>query len=197
MVDANQYINQTFPYPSVNRTSVTTLDISNKNLINTINLGPTENFTNLETLNTSFNQISFFSLGQLPKLQNLDFSHNLLSSFFMKNTDLLPQLSIINLSHNLLSDIGPGSIKLTHLDISNNSLTTLDLQDCKNLITLNCSGNPDLSNLTLNSFFDPTDLNAFDCRGTSIGKVNTTSFIYDCQTGTRIQKSTTNPAVVT
>ncbi|KAF0403811.1 plant intracellular ras-group-related lrr protein 9 [Gigaspora margarita] len=198
MVDANQYINSNYPFPSVNRTIIQTLDVSNRNLINTINLGPSENFTNLVNLNTSFNQISGFTLGLLPQFQNMDFSHNILTNFIMKNTLLLPRLSIINLSHNSLSDIGPGSVILTHLDISNNLITTLDLSDCRNLVKLNCSGNRDLSNLTLNPLFNPTDPNAFDCRGTSIGQVNTTSYTYDCRTGNRIQRATsTSKATVT
>ncbi|CAG8458835.1 9386_t:CDS:1, partial [Gigaspora rosea] len=190
MVDANQYINQAFP-PNVNRTNITRLDVSNKNLINTINLGPSENFSSIVELNTSFNQISSFALGQLPFMQIMDFSHNLLTNFLITDSLLLPTLSIINLSYNLLSDIGPGSVILTHLDVSNNLLTHLDLQNCKNLVALNCSANPDLSNLTLNSYFDPYDSNAFDCRGTSIGQINTTSFIFDCRTGIRTLKNAT------
>ncbi|CAG8696460.1 14580_t:CDS:1, partial [Dentiscutata erythropus] len=201
MVDANTYLNSNYPFPAVNRTLISSLDVSNKNLINTINLGPSENFTNLASLNASLNQISGFTLGELPKLQKIDFSHNIFTSFGIKNDGLLPSLAIVNFSHNFLTDVGPGSVILLRLDVSSNALTKLDLSACKNLLTLNCSGNPDLSNLTLNSAFDPIDANAFDCRGTSIGKINTTSFIYDCQTGTRIKlhdtSATTSPAVVT
>ncbi|CAG8757671.1 4611_t:CDS:1, partial [Gigaspora rosea] len=190
MVDANQYINQHYPL-SANRTNITRLDVSNNNLINTINLGPAENFSYIVELNTSFNQISGFTLGQLPFMKIMDFSHNLLTNFLITNSLLLPRLSIINFSYNLLSDIGPGSVILTHLDVSNNFLTRLDLQNCKNLIALNCSANPNLSNLTLHSSFDLSNSNAFDCRGTSIGQINTTSFIFDCQTGTRTLKNAT------
>ncbi|CAG8679754.1 5005_t:CDS:1, partial [Scutellospora calospora] len=168
MTDANQYINSNFAFPSVNRLLITSLDVSNRNLINKINLGPSENFTNLVQLNTSSNQINGFALGQLPNLKVMDFSHNILTNFIMKNNLLLPRLENINLSHNYLTNVGPGSIILTHLDVSNNLLTSLNLNDCKNLITLNCSGNSKLSNLTLNPAFDPSDSNAFDCRGTGL-----------------------------
>ncbi|KAF0376089.1 plant intracellular ras-group-related lrr protein 9 [Gigaspora margarita] len=190
MVDANQYINQHYP-PSANRLNIKTLDVSNNNLTNIINLGPSENFTNIVELNTSFNQIIGFSLGVLPQMRIMDFSHNLMANFIITNSALLPKLSIINFSYNLLSDIGPGSVILTHLDISNNLLTRLDLQNCKNLVALNCSANPNLSILILHSSFDPSDSNNFDCRGTSIGQINTTSFIFDCRTGTRTLKNAT------
>ncbi|CAG8458848.1 9387_t:CDS:2 [Gigaspora rosea] len=184
MMEANKYINQT--YPPINRTSIKILDVSSKNLTNTINLGPSDNFTSILELNASFNQINNFNISQLS-LQTMDFSHNNLINFSM----YIPSaLEIINLSHNSLSDIGPISDILTHLDISNNLLTYLDLHNYKHLVSLNCSANPDLSNLTLNSYFDPSDSSAFDCRGTNLGKINTTSFTFDCQTGSKTIKKT-------
>ncbi|CAG8757674.1 4612_t:CDS:1, partial [Gigaspora rosea] len=178
-MDANQYINQN--YPRINRTDITMLDISNKNLTNTITL---DYFNITLKLNASFNQISTFIIEQLP-LQIMDFSHNLLTNFSISQDN--STLQIINLSHNYLSDIGPISNILTHLDVSNNNLTNLDLSDYVHLTSLDCSANPNLSKLTLplHSYFNPKDLSNFDSRGTNLGIINTTSFSIECQNGIR------------
>ncbi|CAG8569575.1 29196_t:CDS:2 [Gigaspora margarita] len=174
MVDANQYINQNYP----NGKDIKELDISKKNLTKAITL---DNFNSTTRLNASFNQISTFMIKRQLPLEIMDFSHNLLTNF-----SILPELNStiqrINLSHNYLSVNGPISDQLTHLDVSNNNLTNLDLSDYVHLTSLDCSKNPNLTMLilSLNSYFDPKDLSNFDCRETNLGTINTTSFTIEC-----------------
>jgi len=60
------------------------------------------------------------------------------------------------------------------LDASNNALTELDLRNCsKNLVALNCSGNP-LANFNLSLGYSPK-LNSFDCLGIKVDKSTTIS----------------------
>ncbi|CAG8559797.1 11508_t:CDS:2, partial [Scutellospora calospora] len=89
--------------------------------------------------------------------------------------------------HNYMSGINVTQNVITHFDVSNNAIVELDLSKSGNLQILNCSTNP-LTKLVLPDFFDPI---SFDCSNTHLNKVETNSFIFDCQTGTKFTKGTT------
>jgi Leucine-rich repeat (LRR) protein len=67
----------------------------------------------------------------------------------------------LNFSHNNYQKISLKNFPaLTHLIVNNNQLTELFLQNTKSLRQLNCSGNPFLTNLTLD--YSP-NLELFNC----------------------------------
>lgn len=179
MVDAQTYLNTN--YPVANRANITSLDLNNKDLEGDLILS---GFTNLKRLDISFN----------PKLANTDYTNlesleeiNNSNSFVSPISDkfFLNKLKRINDSHLSIMSIVLNTPALTHLDTSNNLLKSLDLSNSNNLVEVDCSNNPSLANLSLPANFNPIFLN---CQNTKLDKVNTTSFVFDCQKGTKLSK---------
>ncbi|CAH1756432.1 13156_t:CDS:2 [Entrophospora sp. SA101] len=131
MVNAQEYINEN--YPLEKRANITELDLNNKNLEGSLDL---TTFINLRKLNVSFN-----------KLNDIGLSNSALS------------LKKLNNSYNRIPSFGFIGSNLTHLDITSNNLTKLDVHEASNLIELKCSGNP-ITNLSLPSNPSP---NFVDC----------------------------------
>jgi len=168
MVDAQLYLDQN--YPKETRRGIAELDLSNKNLTGDLNLElPASGFGDLRKLNTSFNKLNGVQVRSLPWLMEFDNSHNLLGGAWdFKRYPLSGNYTVIrklNFSHNNIHDFSLNAPSLTHLDISNNVLNTIDLQTGEKLEVLNCSGNP-ITRLTWNSTYSP-NLVYFDCVGGS------------------------------
>jgi len=109
-------------------------------------------------------------------LEEFDSSHNQFSGIFgfYGVGGIMPKLKKLNLSFNALSNISLHAPALTHLDISNNVLSELNLQDSsKNLVELNCSSNQ-LNKLVLSEM---PNLKSFDCIGINFDKSMTYSSI--------------------
>ena len=118
---------------------VNAYDYLNLSSCNISNLKGIEYFTNLETLQIQYNNLTSVDLSHNTKLKTLNCYNNQLSS-----------LDLSNLSN------------LEYLDCSNNRLTTLNATYKSYLKTLNCSNNTLLT--TLNCYNDVlTDLNVTGC----------------------------------
>ncbi|MBR5684610.1 MAG: hypothetical protein IKX18_00470 [Muribaculaceae bacterium] len=112
------------------------LNLSNSSISN---LKGIEYFTNLETLQIQYNNLTSVDLSQNTKLKTLNCYNN--------------QLTSLNLSNHP---------NLEYLDCSNNKLTTLNMSNKSSLKTLNCSNNTLLT--TLNCYKDNlTTLNVTGC----------------------------------
>ncbi|CAG8667727.1 1422_t:CDS:1 [Racocetra fulgida] len=159
MVNATQYVDQT--YNASTRVNITELDLSNKNLEGQLYL-ITLGFINLRKLNVSYNRINGFNLPE--SLEEFDCSHNQISYF----TYSLPKARKFNISNNVMTNFSLDAPFLSYLDLSINSLQTLDLRSLggENVIELNCSNNP-LTSLSLNY---SSNLISFDCLGMKYNK---------------------------
>ncbi|CFW92728.1 protein of unknown function (Leucine Rich repeat domain) [endosymbiont DhMRE of Dentiscutata heterogama] len=106
------------------KNKITNLDISNKNLEGNLDLS---DFTNLEKLNCSFNQINSLNLSNCENLKEIDCTYNKLT-----NLDLtgLNELEKVNCCNNYLESFDCSSLnpeKLTFLNITANKLPEQDL----------------------------------------------------------------------
>lgn len=129
--------------------AITTINISNYSPSIT-NLSGIEYFSNLTTLDCSYNKISSLNLSNNSALVDLNVSHNTLTYL---NTSGLVALTSIDVSSNKLSSLGVSSAKnLSSLVCSNNQIGELVLSNNKALTYLQCSGNKlgklDLTNQT-------------------------------------------------
>ncbi|CAG8845558.1 12507_t:CDS:1 [Gigaspora margarita] len=160
MVDAQTWLDQN--YPNENRDNVTELDISNKNLVGSLNL---LNFTNLRKSNFSHNKLNIYNFVPIS-LEEFDTSHNQFSRFYtfygIGGSGIMPNLKRLNFSFNALKNVSFYAPALNSLDVSNNIITILNLAQTKNLTELNCSNNSDLTILYFSSL---SNLNSFNCLG--------------------------------
>ncbi len=115
-----------------NISAVITLDVSNLNINYLIGI---EDFTALQTLNCSLNNIENLDILNNTALINFNGSGNSLTS--------------LDLSSN---------INLTIIDVSDNSLDTLDLSGNLSLVDLNCTSN-NIKSLNLSNHTAVTDFN--------------------------------------
>ncbi|CAG8691350.1 13924_t:CDS:2 [Funneliformis caledonium] len=137
MVNANEWFNQNYPAKGIcqrvddrenygkRREEIINLDISNQNLEGYIG-GPDGGI-----------------LGDINKLEVIDYSHNpRLVGFGLFRP--FPQLRKINISHsNIVKVVMAAVPRLSHFDVSGNSLATLDLRGLSgSLEVLKCSDNP-------------------------------------------------------
>ncbi|CAG8598854.1 16328_t:CDS:1 [Dentiscutata erythropus] len=178
MVNATEYLDQN--YPKGNRSQIIELDISHKSLEDKFN---STDFLGLRIINCSFNQLTGYFWGWRSTVEIFDCSYNLFPGTWLFVTPFLQKL---NLSHNKMDGIKVTQNAITHFDVSDNAIFELDLSESGNLQILNCSYNP-LTKLILPDSFDPI---SFDCSNTLLKKVETNSFIFDCQTGTKIIRNT-------
>ncbi|KLL02570.1 MAG: hypothetical protein MRERC_1c192 [Mycoplasmataceae bacterium RC_NB112A] len=200
MVNAQEWLDVNYPEDGVcqrqddkenygkRRNEIINLDISNQNLVVINSPLNFSGFTFLNKLNCSFNRISYIR-GQTLVLEEIDYSHNYKIFDWVSYDDRFSQIQTsqikkLNLSYDGLKKAQLSSFSgLTHLDVSNNDLQELDLQNSNELVKLNCSNNPFLDKLNLPSYFNPTSLDQFDCRGTGLRNISTVSSMFDCQSG--------------
>src|SRR4051812_26473473 len=117
MINAQEYINQKYSTKK-EREQVTELDISNKNLEENLDL---RDFTNLEKLDCSYNQLTGVSLGDCKKIVALRCSFNQINNL---NLNDLTQLERISCNDNRLVEFDYFSLnpsKLIILNISDNN----------------------------------------------------------------------------
>ena len=109
-------------------------------------------------------------IGDISVLEEVDYSYNPVGRGFGLLAPF-PRLRKINASHTNINEVYMVSTpRLTHLDVSGNSLTNLDLRGLsRSLEVLKCSGNP-LANLSLS--YSP-NLNSVDCLNINFDKSNT------------------------
>lgn len=119
-------------YPKNRRKEITELDISEKNLQETLDLS---NFVNLEELNCSENQLTSLNLDNCSKLKKLDCSDNQLTELDLSNCN---QLYDINCSENGIEDIKfpYRTEQLTRLIIGCNNFSNQDLSFLNHLVNL-------------------------------------------------------------
>lgn len=191
MVNAQTWLNEKYPdngtATCVNqddkenygkkRSEITSLDISNKDLEGSLSF---TNFTNLKKLNISYNRkLSGFyysystyypdyKIVYLP-LEEIDASHSLNVVSGPSSFSSLANLRKLNWSDTSSTSLSLNLRDLSHLDVSNNYLSALDLSNSPNLIEVNCANNLGLKNLTTSpGYFTP---NFMDCRNTSLKQV--------------------------
>lgn len=180
MVNAQTYLDTN--YPVTNRANITSLDLNNKDLEGNLILS---GFANLKKLDLSFNsKLANFYYGDSLALEEVDFSYNQYPVPATFTYGLL-KLKKLNCSYSYMVSLVLNTPALTYLDISNNLLKNLDLSNSNNLVEVDCSNNPSLASLSLPINFNPIFLN---CQNTKLDKVNTTSFVFDCQKGTELSK---------
>ncbi|CAG8677912.1 12523_t:CDS:2, partial [Gigaspora margarita] len=177
-INTTEYLDQN--YPKGNRSQIIELDISHKSLEDKFN---SINFSDLRIINCSFNQLTRYFGGWRSTVEIFDCSYNLFLETWLFVTTFLQKL---NLSHNKMDGIKITQNAITHFDVSDNTIFELDLSESGNLQILNCSYNP-LTKLILPDSFDSI---SFDCSNILFKKVETNSFIFDCQTGTKIIRNT-------
>ncbi|RHZ45393.1 hypothetical protein Glove_680g28 [Diversispora epigaea] len=184
MANGTQYLEE--HYPVSNRSSVTNLDISNKNFVGDLTIS---GFVNLQKLNYSFNNLNgIISLRGSYLIE--DFDESFVNTYGIQSFLNMIKLKRLNLSNNRVSQLVlDGSSNLAYLDCNNNLLTELDLSNSEKYVEVNCSNNPSLSKITLPDSFVPV---LFDCRDTTVGQVIfSNSSVFDCQKNTILPQNTT------
>jgi hypothetical protein len=164
MVNAQEYLDSNYPKGGVREATEEEIDLSNRSLVGWLNFG---GFTNVYKLNFSFNEIAGLGFGGEKKLEVLDVSHNRLGPTIGGYSY---SLKFINFSNNFYSKITLGMISLTHLDVSNNALTSLSIESSGNLTELKCYGNLLLTNLTLAPNLNISSFSLSDCPALSLLK---------------------------
>ncbi|CAB4484172.1 hypothetical protein RhiirA1_533993 [Rhizophagus irregularis] len=170
MVNAQEYLDSNYPKGGVREAIEGEIDLSNRSLEGGLNFG---GFINVHKLNFSFNEISGLGFGYgEKKLEVLDASHNRLGPTIGGYSY---SLKFVNFSNNFYSKITLGMISLTHLDVSNNALTSLSIESSGNLTELKCYGNPLLTNLTLAPNLNINSFSLSDCPALSLLKPTSTT----------------------
>ena len=115
---------------------VTEIDCSYMQIIS---LSGIEYFTNLTSLNASYNRIETLDLRNNSKLTEVDVMNNLLTSLHVEG---LSALESLDCSSNKLAELNVTASKgLKLLNCSNNKLGALNVLDNKALVELNCANN--------------------------------------------------------
>ena len=135
-----------------NITSITVIDLNNRNISETTGI---EDFISLNNLNFENNRIKSIDLFRNSNLTEVNFSKNLIEEIDISENRLLEKL---NLNNNLLSEIELSyNPRLKIIDISDNDFKSIDISSL-NLTNLNLSnnriGNIDLTNNEFLNFLD-------------------------------------------
>ncbi len=147
-------MNDTVPTNKIN--VVTYLNISSRNISDLTGI---EDFSALQNLNCSHNQITSLNLDQNTSLTDLNCRYNLLSGLDLSQNTALVNL---NCNHNQLTTLNVSqNIALVYLLCNFNQLTTLDVSqntqlellfcDFNQIDNLDVSRNPSLYNLVCNN----------------------------------------------
>ncbi|MCF7560245.1 T9SS type A sorting domain-containing protein [Sabulilitoribacter multivorans] len=112
------------------------LNISNQNIDDLTGI---EDFTALQTLNCSTNNLDKINLTNNTALINFNGSNNNLSNLDLSNNN---GLSVLDISFNSLSDLEiSNNLSITNLNCSNNSIRSLNLSNHASLTDFNCDSN--------------------------------------------------------
>ncbi|CAH1755901.1 1415_t:CDS:10 [Entrophospora sp. SA101] len=139
--NAQEWLNESFPknevsnlagYEGKTRDKITELDISEESLEGKLDLS---DFTNLEMLDCSYNQLTSLNVNSCQKLKYISCGFNKLTNLDLTN---LTQLKIIECNDNHLTKFDYSSLKnsekLTYLNISANNLSEQDCSVFKHLV---------------------------------------------------------------
>ena len=145
--------------------SITNIDIS-ASLLQVKSLVGIEYFSNLETLDCSFNRITSLDLSGNKKLTEVNVGSNRLTSLLLPTS-----VTAVDASNNKLTTLDVSAAKnLTTLNVANNTLGSLNVAQNKALVELNCTGN-DIATLNLNNLLLLEELY---CGGNDLAALNVT-----------------------
>jgi len=112
------------------------LSVSKANISSILGI---EKFTNLQSLDCSYNKLATLDLSGLTSLQSLDCSYNQFTSLDVSS---LTNLQKLVCKYNQLTSLDvSGLTNLQRLFCNYNQLTTLDISGLANLLALDCSIN--------------------------------------------------------
>ncbi len=166
--------------------AVKTIDIG-ASLQRASSLAGIEYFTNLETLDCTYNKVAKLDLSANTKLSTVKVGNNKMTSLTLPasvvtldasgnslttiDTSVAAGLKELNLSYNSLVSLNVAQNKaLTSLDVTKNSLSALDVTKLRSLQTLHCGKNA-IAQLDLSQNTALTDL---DCQGNTLAALNLT-----------------------
>jgi Leucine-rich repeat (LRR) protein len=137
-------------------------------MLNIASLAGIEYFSNLTTLDVSFNKLTTLDLSRLTKLTDVQVNGNKLTSL---NLTGLSALTTLDCSNNKLTELSVGDAAgLTTLNCSNNQIGALDLKNNKVLADLQCSSN----NLAALNLKNNTKLTTLLCRKNALTVLDVT-----------------------
>ena len=135
--------------------SLTSLDVSGKNIVN---FNGIQNFTSLDTLKASNNQLSFIDVSDLDSLKFLDASSNNLSDFALNSS-----IEELKFQHNQLEFVDLSNFgNLVTIILNDNNLKELNIKNGNNLnyvnghlegISVNFNNNPLLECIKVDNIF--------------------------------------------
>lgn len=129
-----------------------------------------DKFSNLETIDCSYNSLTSLDLSKNRHLTDVNCSRNSLRSLSVTGCK---ELQILKCSYNSLSSLDLSSVMaLESVDCSNNSLATLNVGGCSALRTLDCSYNK----LTTLDLSKTTGIVTVNCKRNSL----TSLILTDC-----------------
>ena len=123
--------------------AVTTLDVSGNGIASLTGIGA---FTSLSSLNISDNSLTSVDVSEVPYLSSLNADNNQLTAI-----DFNAFLEVLNLNSNQLGALDLSGKGINSLDVSNNELTSLNLQTGTVLEYLYATNNPGLSCIQVNN----------------------------------------------
>ena len=145
--------------------SITNIDIS-ASLLQVKSLAGIEYFSNLETLDCSFNRITSLDLSGNTKLTEVNVGSNSLTSLMLPAS-----VAAVDASNNKLTTLDVSAAKnLTILNVANNTLGSLNVAQNKALVELNCTDN-DIATLNLTNLLLLEELY---CGGNNLAALNVT-----------------------
>ena len=166
--------------------AIRAIDIS-ASLLQVKSMAGIEYFSNLETLDCSYNRVTSLDLANNTKLKEVNVSNNKLTSLVLPasvvNVDASANqlttldvskavgLKTINVANNKLASFNVAQNKaLTSLNVNDNNLASLDVTKLLSLAELQCGGNDiSLLNLTKN-----TALTTLDCHSNNLTSLDLT-----------------------
>jgi Leucine-rich repeat (LRR) protein len=158
--------------PTANISSVTFLDVRNKNISDLTGI---EGFNTLTTLYCFGNQLTSLDVSNNTELNILDCQNNQLTSLDFSGATALTTLYC---SFNQLTSLDfSGANALTSLSCSLNQLTSLDFNGANALTFLYCDFNP-LTSLDVSNNIALTDLSCTDNQLTSLDLSNNTALTF-------------------
>ena len=146
-LEANQMGNSILNDNSVLTANINTVDTLNVSNLNIFDLTGIENFSSLQHLNCSYNNIDTLKLNSNEYLKYLDCSSNELALLLI---DSLNALDSLNCSFNNLSTLDVSALDLYILQCEHNPITNIDLTNNVSLKHLTCHDNF-LQTINLNS----------------------------------------------
>ncbi|GEM_PF-970598 len=151
---------------------VTALDVSNLGIEVLIGI---EDFTALQTLNCSNNNLEIVEVASNMALFDFNVTGNNIESLDLSNN---ANLTILNVSYNVLNELNlDNNLLLSSLNCSNNNLKTIDLSNHPALTNFNCDSNTlqslNIQNGQNGNLLNFTAINnpALFCIGTDTGMV--------------------------